>query len=378
VIETGNATTSPNTGPALLSVQGLKVAYVRVEALSGLDLTVHAGEILTGIGSNGAGKRTFLNARFGSLPLKDGRILLEGAPAQAVGVEQQAERGLALVPEARAPFAVRQHDGDRHSAAGRSPIPLGKPGHAPAHTGRGAGDVSAAGRPGLPAGLYAFGRRAAGGERRVTGGGRQMLALGRALMGQPGLLRLDTPSLGLAPLIGRDLFRLISGLRDQGMSVLLMQQNARAALRVADHANALALGQVCWPGRRSSCKTTHRCWPAIRVRATGCRQRWGLGRPEPQNYRLPLRVPCPLCHAISTVSRFDPSGADFDKEEIPIDWLARVYGVYTLKMEKVLKPIGLDIPVWRTLLVVKGQGACSRSRCTPSPSCRPSSRRCTA
>jgi hypothetical protein len=171
VIETGNATTSPNTGPALLSVQGLKVAYVRVEALSGLDLTVHAGEILTGIGSNGAGKRTFLNARFGSLPLKDGRILLEGAPAQAVGVEQQAERGLALVPEARAPFAVRQHDGDRHSAAGRSPIPLGKPGHAPAHTGRGAGDVSAAGRPGLPAGLYAFGRRAASGERRAASGG---------------------------------------------------------------------------------------------------------------------------------------------------------------------------------------------------------------
>ncbi len=216
----------------LLEVQDLHVAYGRVEAVRGVALTLEKGQIVTVIGPNGAGKTTMLAAVMGMLP-SSGALRLDGADLAALDVEARVERGMCLVPERRELFTSMSVADNLQ--LGAYPHRRDRPG-----TRRAMDEV------------YALFPRLA--ERRgqeagtLSGGERQMLALGRALMSRPRLLLLDEPSLGLAPLIVRDIFKVITGLRGAGVSILLVEQNARAALEVADFGYVLEAGEVALAG----------------------------------------------------------------------------------------------------------------------------------
>jgi len=216
----------------LLVVERLSVAYGKVEAVHEVSLTVAPGSIVTVIGPNGAGKTTLLAAIVGLLPLRGGRIRYLGDDAAALTVEQRVARGLVLVPEKRELFA---------SMSVADNLELG------AFACRRDAD-----RRARLDDVYARFPRLA--DRRsqlagtLSGGERQMLALGRALMASPRLLMLDEPSLGLAPLIVREIFTIIATLRATGVSILLVEQNARAALQVADHGYVLETGELALSG----------------------------------------------------------------------------------------------------------------------------------
>src|SRR5450432_1249942 len=217
----------------LLEIRDLHVAYGKVEAVHGVSLSVDAARIVTVIGPNGAGKTTLLAAIMGLLPSRGG-IRYDGAPLAQGDVEQRVARGVALVPEKRELFA---------SMSVADNLELG------AFQRYRAGDRT---RAGSLADVYERFPQLA--ERRtqlagtLSGGERQMLALGRALMAKPRLLMLDEPSLGLAPLIVKEIFRIISALKAAGVSILLVEQNARAALQVADHGYVLETGEVVIEG----------------------------------------------------------------------------------------------------------------------------------
>jgi branched-chain amino acid transport system ATP-binding protein len=213
---------------ALLEAEDVHVAYGRVEAVRGVSLTLAAGQIVTVIGANGAGKTTLLSALMGLRPAR-GHMRYDGADLAALEVEDRVERGLCLVPEQRELFA---------DLTVADNLLLG-------------GYVQRRDRARVRARLdevFALFPRLAKRRRQVagtlSGGERQMLALGRALMARPRLLMLDEPSLGLAPLVVREIFRTIIGLRAQGVSILLVEQNARAALECADYAYLLETGEV--------------------------------------------------------------------------------------------------------------------------------------
>jgi branched-chain amino acid transport system ATP-binding protein len=211
----------------LLQVQGLHAGYGRAEVLSGLDFQLAQGQVVTIIGPNGAGKTTTLNALMGVLPSR-GRVVLAGTDLADVSLEERVMLGLALVPEKRELFGTMPVE-DNLILGGYRAMTLKVPNW------RGALER-----------VYTLFPRLK--ERRtqpagtLSGGERQMLALGRALMSGPKLLMLDEPSLGLAPLVVREIFRTIDALRSQGVSILLIEQNARAALEVADHGYVLETG----------------------------------------------------------------------------------------------------------------------------------------
>jgi branched-chain amino acid transport system ATP-binding protein len=218
----------------ILEVSDLCVSYGKVEALHHVSLKVRPGEIVTVIGPNGAGKTTLLAAVMGVLPFSAGEVRYQGDVSRHVDIEQMVARGMTLVPEKRELF----------------------------------GDMSVADN----LLLGAFMRRRLGfrderdtlekvygifprlKERHqqmagtLSGGERQMLAVGRALMAQPKILMLDEPSLGLAPLIVREIFRVIADLRDLGVAILLVEQNARAALQVSDYGYVLETGEIALEG----------------------------------------------------------------------------------------------------------------------------------
>ncbi|WP_407177157.1 ABC transporter ATP-binding protein [Bradyrhizobium sp. STM 3562] len=214
----------------LLTVTDAHVAYGKVEAVRSVSLEVGANEIVTIIGANGAGKTTLLNAIMGVLPLK-GRIGFLGADLTQLEIEDRVGLGLSLVPEHRELF---------WSMSVEDNLLLG------AFRGTSAGSASAFER------VYTLFPRLK--ERRkqlagtLSGGEQQMLAMGRALMGAPKLLMLDEPSLGLAPIIVADIFRTVSELRSAGVSVLLVEQNAQAALKIADRAYVMELGEFVLQG----------------------------------------------------------------------------------------------------------------------------------
>ncbi len=219
--------------PALLEVDALRAGYGRAEVLSGITLHLDAGQVVTVIGPNGAGKSTLLGALMGVLPAR-GRIVFDGQDLAGTTLEQRVMGGLALVPETRELFGTMTVE-DNLLLGGYRAMKL----HVP-HW-----------RRGLERVFTLFPRLQ---ERRMqlagtlSGGERQMLALGRALMSSPKLLMLDEPSLGLAPLIVREIFRIIERLREQGTSILLVEQNARAALEVADHGYVLETGNLALQG----------------------------------------------------------------------------------------------------------------------------------
>ena len=210
----------------------MHVSYGKVEAVRGAALAVDRGQIVTMIGPNGAGKTTLLAAVIGLLRSR-GRITFDGRDIAALDVEDRVQAGMSLVPERRELF------GDMSVADN---LELG------AYIHRGDGNGT---RADLAAVYGRFPRLA---ERRrqlastLSGGERQMLALGRALMGRPRLLLLDEPSLGLAPLIVREIFRIVASLREIGVSILLVEQNARAALETADYGYVLENGEISLSG----------------------------------------------------------------------------------------------------------------------------------
>ncbi|MFG1394927.1 ABC transporter ATP-binding protein [Xanthobacter agilis] len=226
-------TPSASEGIALLQVSGLHVSYGKIEAVSGVDMTVGEGKIVTVIGPNGAGKTTLLSALMGLLPAR-GTVRFDGEDTAGTSIKSRIDRGLALVPETRALFSTMTVENNLELGAFR-------------FRARPARERAAAMEE-----MFALFPRLK--ERRaqlagtLSGGERQMLALARALMGRPRLLMLDEPSLGLAPLIVRDVFRIIADLRNRGVSILLVEQNARAALKVADYAYVLELGRVAAEG----------------------------------------------------------------------------------------------------------------------------------
>jgi branched-chain amino acid transport system ATP-binding protein len=217
----------------LLQVQGLHAGYGRAEVLSGLDFQLDQGRVVTIIGPNGAGKTTTLNALMGVLPSR-GRVVFDGTDLADVSLEGRVMLGLALVPEKRELFGTMPVE-DNLILGGYRAMKLKVPNW------RGALER-----------VYTLFPRLK--ERRsqlagtLSGGERQMLAVGRALMSGPKLLMLDEPSLGLAPLVVREIFRTIDALRSQGVSILLIEQNARAALEVADHGYVLETGAFSLQG----------------------------------------------------------------------------------------------------------------------------------
>ncbi|MBN9043889.1 MAG: ABC transporter ATP-binding protein [Rhizobiales bacterium 62-47] len=208
----------------LLSVADTSISYGKVEAVRSVSLEVKANEIVTIVGANGAGKTTLLNAIMGILP-QHGRISFNGQDLAGLDIEDRVAAGLSLVPEHRELFGTMSVEDNLQLGAFR---------------------IAKATAAQSFERVYALFPRLK--ERRqqlagtLSGGEQQMLAMGRALMGEPRLLMLDEPSLGLAPLIVADIFKIIGALRAAGVSVLLVEQNAKAALQIADRAYVMELG----------------------------------------------------------------------------------------------------------------------------------------
>ena len=224
-----NGHMDPRTA-ALLSVSDVHVAYGKVEAVRAVSLDVADNEIVTIVGANGAGKTTLLNAIMGILPLK-GRVGFAGEDVARLESEDRVAAGLSLVPEHRELFNTMNVEdnlqlGGFRIAKSKAAVSFERVYH-------------------LFPRLKERRKQVAG---TLSGGEQQMLAMGRALMGAPKLLMLDEPSLGLAPIIVADIFRIIGELRANGVSVLLVEQNARAALEIADRVYVMELGEFILSG----------------------------------------------------------------------------------------------------------------------------------
>jgi branched-chain amino acid transport system ATP-binding protein len=221
----------------LLDVQHLTVAYGNVEAVRDVSLCAARGSIVTVIGPNGAGKTTLLAALMGVLPSR-GAIVYQGRAIGPMSVEERVALGIVLVPEKRELFASMSVDD--HLLLGA---------FARRRDGRAA---IARLRDEVYARFPRLGERRSQLAGTLSGGERQMLALGRGLMSRPALLLLDEPSLGLAPRVVHDIFTIIAGLRDTGVTIVLVEQNARAALALADAGYVLETGSVVLAGDSAS------------------------------------------------------------------------------------------------------------------------------
>jgi branched-chain amino acid transport system ATP-binding protein len=215
----------------MLSIENVTSAYGRIEVLHGVSLHVEAGEIVSLIGANGAGKTTLMHAISGVQPITGGSIRFDGKPIENRPAHERVTFGISQVPEGRQVFApLSVLDNLRLGAWTRD-----------------AADMDAALKrvcavfPMLDAILH----MPAG---ALSGGQQQMLAIGRALMAKPRLLLLDEPSMGLAPNLVDQLLEVIRALRDDNLTILLVEQNARAALAIADRAYVLETGRVTLDG----------------------------------------------------------------------------------------------------------------------------------
>ncbi|MFF7058122.1 ABC transporter ATP-binding protein [Achromobacter spanius] len=217
----------------MLKLESIVVSYGAIEAVKGVSLEVPQGEVVTIIGANGAGKSTLLKSIVGWEPVKAGRILLDGSDMSSVRAHQRVGLGIAMSPEGRGVFSDQTvHENLLLGAYSRK---------------RETSAIEAA----LEREYRRFPRLR---ERQdqlsgtLSGGEQQMLAISRALMSEPRMLLLDEPSLGLAPLIIRDIFSAIRELRESGLTILLVEQMAKQALGVADRAYVLETGRITLEG----------------------------------------------------------------------------------------------------------------------------------
>ena len=216
----------------LLHVEDLHAGYGKAEVLTGLSLRAAQGGVVTVIGPNGAGKSTLLNALMGVLRAR-GRIAYGGRDLGDTPLEERVALGMALVPETRALFGSMPVEDNLLLGGWRL------------RARRSRRDDGLERVYGLFPRLKERRAQLAG---TLSGGERQMLAIARALIGEPQLLMLDEPSLGLAPLIVRDIFEIIRRLRETGVTILVVEQNARAALEVADYGYVLETGEIALEG----------------------------------------------------------------------------------------------------------------------------------
>jgi len=225
----------------ILEVKDLHVRYGKVEAVHGASLQVQAGRIVTVIGPNGAGKSTMLNAIMGALPASgssSGTVRYLGHDMTGIPIEGRVARGMCLVPEKRELFATMSVEDNLLLGAFRR---------------KKAGERNYLDQMDVVYDLFPRLReRAKQDAGTLSGGERQMLAVGRALMAKPQLLMLDEPSLGLAPLIVKEIFHIISNLRKTGVATLLIEQNARAALQVADYGYVIETGDMALEGEATA------------------------------------------------------------------------------------------------------------------------------
>jgi branched-chain amino acid transport system ATP-binding protein len=221
----------PAQAEVLLRVQGLESCYGRIKALKGISLEVRRGETVALVGANGAGKTTFLRTLSGVQAMSAGRIYFDGVDISQLGSDQRVRRGICQSPEGRQVFGPLSIEDNLALGA------YTQPKH------QVAGDMEK---------IFAMfpilkeKRHQAAGT--LSGGQQQMLAIGRALMGRPRLLLLDEPSMGLAPLLVQEVFDVIKTLKSQGMTILLVEQNALAALDIADRGYVLETGSVTLTG----------------------------------------------------------------------------------------------------------------------------------
>lgn len=220
----------------MLKVKSIHTYYGNIHALKGVSLHVGAGEMVALIGANGAGKTTLVNTICGMIQPRKGKIEYQTTPINGIAPEEIVRKGIALVPEGRQIFATLSVEANLEMGGfihrrNRSQIQE---------------DIS-----------RAFERFPILKQRRnqlagtLSGGEQQMLAISRALMSRPQLLVLDEPSMGLAPLIIREIFRIVQELRDEGRTILLIEQNARAALQIADRGYVLETGKIVLEGEGS-------------------------------------------------------------------------------------------------------------------------------
>ncbi len=217
----------------MLTIKSLHTYYGNIHALKGVSLHVRSGEIVALIGANGAGKSTLVNTICGMVKPRKGQIEFEGSAIEGLAPEEIVRRGIALVPEGRRIFATM-------SVAAN--LEMGGFIHR-RHAKQVREDME-----------YLFKRFPILQQRKqqlagtLSGGEQQMLAISRALMARPRLLVLDEPSMGLAPLIVKEIFSIVEGLRQEGKTILLIEQNAHAALRISDRGYVLETGKVVLQG----------------------------------------------------------------------------------------------------------------------------------
>jgi branched-chain amino acid transport system ATP-binding protein len=225
---------------ALLSVTGLAVRYGAITAVRGVDLAVNAGEVVAVLGANGAGKTTTMKAIVGLVPAAAGDIRFDGTALQRRTTEQIVMSGLTLVPEGRRVFP---------SLTVAENLTLG------AATRRDSAAVARS-RAEMYELFPVLAERSKQPAGTLSGGQQQQLAVARALMSEPRMLLLDEPSLGLAPQVVESIFQLILRLRDRGQTILLVEQNAAAALDIADRAYVLANGKVILEGSAAELRSS--------------------------------------------------------------------------------------------------------------------------
>ncbi len=216
----------------MLTLEAINVFYGAIHALRNISITVKAGEVVTLIGANGAGKSTTLRAITGLQPARSGRILFEGQDLVALPAHRRVGLGISMAPEGRGIFAnltvAENLEMGGYLQKGRARI-----------------------AEGMERGFHLFPRLRERRKQRagtLSGGEQQMLAIARALMSRPKLLLLDEPSLGLAPLVCQTIFNTIDEIKAGGTTVLLVEQNAHAALRCSDRGYVLETGQVILEG----------------------------------------------------------------------------------------------------------------------------------
>jgi len=224
---------SAGTTTPLLQVQDLKVNFGHVQAVKGIDFELHEGQITTLVGANGAGKSTTLLALSGLVKKTSGRVLFAGQDITALSPHKIVAGGVVQVAEGRATLTT---------LTVRDNLELG------GYTRRDGAAARAADLEGIYALFPVLKHRADGLAGNLSGGEQQMLAIGRALMAKPRVLLLDEPSMGLAPIIVQDIFRTLREINKQGLTIFLVEQNVRQALKIADRAYVIETGSIVLSG----------------------------------------------------------------------------------------------------------------------------------